>query len=122
MRLVTPLSCDLKPDITKPTSRKIVVSADMDPDIDPVESISQFFSKPSNHDPHTSRLQTQTRFITPLICDIEPDITKPTSRKIVVSDDLGPDLSAGLDSGGVIARVFPGPFILNSSCHDLKKN
>ena len=29
-------------------------------------------------------------------------LTKPTYRKIVVSSDLAPDPSAGLDSGGVI--------------------
>ena len=58
----------------------------------------------------------------PLSFDLEPNITKPTSRKIVVSSDLGPDPSAGLDSGGVIAQGFRGPFLLNSSCHDFEKN
>ena len=115
MRFVTSLSCYIEPDITKPTSRKIFVSAYLDPDLDPDQTITRVFSKPSNHDPHTSRLQT---FVTPLSCDLEPDITKPTSRKIVVSSDLGPDMSAGLDSIGVIARVFHGPFLLNSSSHD----
>ena len=42
-------------------------------------------------------------------------------EKIVVSDDLGPDLLAGVDSGGVFVWVLPEPFILNSSCHDFKK-
>ena len=32
----------------------------------------------------TSRLWNQTRFVTPISCDPEPDITKPTSRKIAV--------------------------------------
>ena len=35
--------------------------------------------------------------------------TKPTYRNIVVSSDLDPDLSAGIDSGGVIAQGFRGP-------------
>ena len=106
-RFVTPLSCDIGPDITNTTSRKMVVSADLDP----VYGIAQVFRKPSNHDPHKSRLLTQTRFVTPLSYELEPDITKPTSRNIVFSDDLYPDMSAGLDSGGVIARVFRGPFL-----------
>ena len=120
-RFVTPLSCDLEPEITKPTSRKIVVSADLAPDLDPVQGITRFFSEPSNIEPHTSRLLTQTRFVTPLSCDLEPDITKPTSRKIVVSSDLNPDLSASVDSGGVIDWVFHGIFLLNSSCHYFEK-
>ena len=61
------------------------------------------------------------RFVTPLSIDLDPEITKPTSRKIFVSADLVPDLSAVLYYGGVIDRVFCGPFILKSSCHDLKK-
>ena len=48
-------------------------------------------------------------------------LTKPISRKIVVSSDLAPDLSAGLDSDGVIAQGFRGPFLLNSSFHDFEK-
>ena len=62
------------------------------------------------------------RFVKTLSCDLEPDINKPTSRKIVVSADLGTDMSAGIDSGGVIARVFRGTFLLNSSCHDFEKD
>ena len=84
----------------------------MDPDLDPVQAITQVFSEPYNHDPHTIRLKTQTQFVTPLSCDLEPDITKPTSRNIFVSADLGTDLLASLNSGGVIARVFRGPFEL----------
>ena len=61
------------------------------------------------------------RLFTPLICDLEPDITKPTSRKIFVSYDLSPDTSSGLDSEGVIDQGFRGPFIINSSCHDFDK-
>ena len=48
-------------------------------------------------------------------------LTNPTSKKTVASSDLAPDLSAGIDSGGVIAHGFRGPFILNSSCHDFEK-
>ena len=44
--------------------------------------IAPGFRGTSNHDPHISRLRTQTRFFTPLSCDLEPDITKPTPRKI----------------------------------------
>ena len=56
------------------------------------------------------------RLKTPLSCDLEPYITNPTSRNIVVSNDMYPDLSAGLDSGKVIARVFREPFLFHSSC------
>ena len=48
------------------------------------------------------------QFFTPLSYDLEPDITKPTSRKIVVSSDLAPDPSASLDSEGVISQIFRG--------------
>ena len=86
--------------LTKPTSRKIVISSDLAPDssagLDYDGVISQGFRGTSNHDPHISRLWTQTRFFTHLSCDIEPDITKPTSRKIFVSSDLALDLSAPL--------------------------
>ena len=78
--------------LSKVTSQKIFVSADLDPDIDPVQEIAQVFSKSSNVDPHISRLRTQTQFVTPLSFDIEPDTTKPTSRKIFVSADLAPDI------------------------------
>ena len=47
-RFVTILSCDLKPDITKPASSKIVVSADLYPDLDPIHGIDRVFGKPSN--------------------------------------------------------------------------
>ena len=71
--------------------------------IDPVQVVTRFFSEPSNLDPHTVHLRTQMRFITTLSCDLEPNINKPTSRKIVVSADLYPDLSPGLNSGWVIS-------------------
>ena len=48
-------------------------------------------------------------------------LTKPTSRKTVVSSDLDPDPSAGIDSGRVIDQVFLGPFLLNSSSCDFEK-
>ena len=86
--------------LTKPTSSNIVVSSDMGNDpaacINYGGSIAQVFRGPSNHDPHISRLRTNSRFFTPLICDAEPDITKPTPRKIFVSSDLAPDRSASL--------------------------
>ena len=132
-RFLTPVSCDLEPDISLPVSdlsiskvnhQNIFASADLDPDmdpyLDPVQSIARVFRKTSNHDPHTSRLQTQTRFFTPLCCDIETEITNPTSRKIVVSSDLDPDPSSGLDSKGVIDQGFRGPFLPNISCHDFE--
>ena len=103
----------------KVTYQKILVSADID--LDPIQAIAQVFSKPSNREHHTSGFRTQTRFFKPLSCDIEHDITKPTFRKIVVSSDLGPDPSAGLDSVGLIDQGFRGPFLLSSSCHDFEK-
>ena len=105
--------------LTKPTSSKIVVSSEMAPDpsagIDSGGVITQGLRGSSNHDPHISRLQTQTRFFTPLSCDLEPEITKPTPRKIVVSYDLALDPSASIGSGGVITQGFRGPFLINSS-------
>ena len=71
--------------ISKVNSQEIIVSYDMDTNIDPVHGIAQVFSEPSNLYPQTSRLQTQTRFVIPIIFDLELDITKPTSRNIVVS-------------------------------------
>ena len=52
--------------LSKVTYQKIFVSADLAPDIDPVQGIYRVFSKPSNLDPHTSRFRTQTRFVTPI--------------------------------------------------------
>ena len=66
------------------------VSYDLAPDIDPFQVITWIFSEPSNLDPKAPRLQTQTRFVTPLSCDLQPDITKPTSRKIFVSAETKP--------------------------------
>ena len=97
----------------KPTSRKTVASSDLAPDpsydLNSVMVITPGFRGPPNHDPHISRLRTQTRFFTPLIYDLEPDITKPTPRKIFASSDLAPDPSFGIDSGWVIAQGFLGP-------------
>ena len=102
-------------------SREIVVSSDMAPVLDPVQAIDPVFSETSE-------------FFTPLQYDLEPEINKPTSRKIdvssnlspdpssniatrkiVVSSDLDPDLLAGLDFTGVIPQGFSEPFLLNSS-------
>ena len=71
----------------------------MDPDLDPVQGIDRVFSESSNIEPRTSRLRTQMRFVTPLSFDLKHDITKPTSRKIIVSADLNSDLSDILYSG-----------------------
>ena len=79
--------------LSKVNSQKIFVSADIDPDLYPFQGTTRFLSKLSNLDPQTSRLQTQTRFFTPLSCVLEPDITKPTSRKIVVSAKTKPSKS-----------------------------
>ena len=89
--------------------------------LDSRRAIALGFRGLSNHDPHISHLWTQTRFFILLSCDIEPDITKPTPRKIVVLFDLAPDPSSSLGSRGVIAQGFRGPFLLNSSCHDFEK-
>ena len=40
------------------TSQNIFISADLAPDLDLVQGIAHFFVKPSNIDPHISRLQT----------------------------------------------------------------
>ena len=77
----------------KVTSQKILVSADLAPDPDHFQGINQVFSEPFNLDPQTSRLQTQTRFVIPIIFDLELDITKPTSRNIVVSAETKPSKS-----------------------------
>ena len=54
---------------------------------------------PSGIYPHRSRLQTQTRFLKSLSCDLEPDTTMPTYRNIFVLSYLDPYLSAGIDTG-----------------------
>ena len=117
------VSSNLPPDPSADlASREIVVSSDLAPDLDPVQAITPVFSETS-------------KFFTPLQCDLEPEINKPTSkkidvssnlspdpssdlasRKIVISSDLDPDPSAGLDFTGVIAQGFSEPFLLNSSC------
>ena len=90
--------------LTKPTSRNIFASSDLATDLssglDYGVAITPGFRGPSNHDPHISHLRTQTRFFTPLSCDLEPDITKPTPRKIFASSDMAPDPSASFNSGG----------------------
>ena len=69
----------------KVTSQNIFVSYDLAPDLDIFQEINKLFSEPYNIYTQTPHLQTQTRFVTPLSCDLKPDITKPTSRKIFVS-------------------------------------
>ena len=74
--------------LTNPTSMKIVVyydkATDTSASLDSEGVIAQGFCGTSNNDLHISRLRTQTRLFTPLICDIEHDITKPNPRKIFV--------------------------------------
>ena len=92
--------------LSKVTSH-IFFSADMDPDLLAgfynFQGIGQVFFEPSNIDHHTSRLRTQTRFITSLSCDLKPDINKPISREILVSYDLALDMSASIYSGREIS-------------------
>ena len=123
------VSSNLPPDPSADlASRDIVVSSDLAPDLDPVQAISPVFSETS-------------KFFTPLQCDLEPKINKPTSRKIdvsynlspdpssdlasrkiIVSSDLYPDPSAGLGFTRVIAQVFNEPFLLNSSSSIVSKS
>ena len=56
------------------------VTFQKNPDIDPVQEIAPVFSE-------------TFKFFTPLQCDLEPEINKPTSRKIFVSYNLSPDPS-----------------------------
>ena len=71
--------------LSKITYYNIFVSSDLYPDIDTLQGITSVFSKPSNIDPQTSRLQTQTQFFTPLSCDLETDTTEPKSRKRTIT-------------------------------------
>ena len=111
--------------LSKYTSLKIFILADLDPDVSagiyPGWQIAWVFREPSNLDPHTSRLQTKTQFITSLSCDFKSDITKPNYRKIFVSAGMAPNLSAIIDYFQVIIWVFREPFILNRSCHNFGK-
>ena len=91
--------------LSKVTPQNIFVSSDVDPDLDPVQAITWIFNYSPNLDPHTSRLQTQSKFITPLSCDIKPDITNTNSQKIFVSADLDPDI----DPVQAITWVFSKP-------------
>ena len=112
--------------LSKDTPRNIFVLADLYPDIsaglDPGWEITQFFCELYNIDTHISHLQTQTWFVASLSFDPEPDITKPTSRKIIVSSDIYPDLSSGIDYGRVISRVFHETFLLDSFFFIILKN
>ena len=67
--------------LSKVTYQNIFVSSDLAPDLDPFQGINRAFSKPYNIDPKISHFQTKKRFVTPLSCDLEPDITKPTFSK-----------------------------------------
>ena len=107
-KFFTPIQCDIEPKINKPTSKKIVissnlppgpsaniasreivVSSDLDPDLDPVQAIAPVFSETS-------------KFFTPIQCDLEPEINKPNSRKIDVSSNLSPDPSSDLASRKIV--------------------
>ena len=80
--------------LSKATSRNISFSDDLAPDlsagIGTFQGIARVFCETSNLDPHTSHLWTQTMFVTYPSCDLEPNITKPTYIKIVVSADMVP--------------------------------
>ena len=78
--------------LSKVIYQNILVSSDMSPYIDTFQVIAQVFSETYNIDPHTSRLKNKVRLITPLSCDLKPDITKSTSSNIVFSADLAPDI------------------------------
>ena len=106
--------------LSKVNPQNIFVLSDLNPDLYPFQGITWVFSKPSNHDPHTSRLWTQKRFVTPLSWDLKPDITKPTSKKFFIWYDLDHDLSASNNSGWVFSVVFREPLLLSSSWHDFE--
>ena len=80
----------------KYTSQKILVSDDLNPNLDPVQAITWVFSETS-------------KYFTPLQCDLEPEINKPTSRKIVVSSNLAPDPSASLASRKIFVSYDLAP-------------
>ena len=79
--------------LSKATPQKIFVSANLDPDLDPFQGTTRVFIEISNLNPQTSHLQTQTRFVTPISCDLKHEITKPTSRKIFISTKTEPSKS-----------------------------
>ena len=84
-------------DLNKGTSQKIVVSDDLNPDLDPVQAIARVFSE-------TSKLFTTLQF------DIEPEINKPTSsRNIVVSSNMSPDPSSDLASRKIVVSSDLAP-------------
>ena len=75
-----------------PTSKKVVVYADMAPDLsddlDPGRVTARFFRETSDINPHTSHIQTKTWFASSISFDLEPDITISTSWNIAVLADL----------------------------------
>ena len=73
------------------TNQNIFVSSDLAPDIDPFQGITRLFSEHSNLGPQTSFLQNQTRFVTTLSCDLEPEITKSVSRKTKITQSTSED-------------------------------
>ena len=81
--------------LSKVTSQKIFVSDDLNPDLDPIQEIAWVFSETS-------------KFFKPLQCDLEPEIdleteiNKTTSRKIFVSSNLSPGLSAHRSSRKIV--------------------
>ena len=68
------------------------VALDLSAGLDPVQAITWVLCEHSNIDPHTAHLWTQTGLVTSFSCDLEPDMTKPTPRKTVVSADPAPDI------------------------------
>ena len=61
--------------LSKVTFQNILVSSELAPDIDPFQGITRVFSEPSNLDPKTSRLQTETWFSHPSF--VTSNLTSP---------------------------------------------
>ena len=85
-------------DLNKVTSQKHFVSDDLDTDLDPVQAIAPVFGETS-------------KFFTPLQCDLETEINKPTYRKIFVSSNMSPDTSEDLASRKIFvsSNMYPDP-------------
>ena len=101
--------------LTKSTSKKTVASSDLDPDqsygLDSGGVIAQDFRGPSTHHRDQTilrkfKLQMQPQEVP--VSDLSI-LTKPTYKNTVASSYLAPDMSSGIDSGGVITQGFRGP-------------
>ena len=113
--------------LTNPTSRKTVASSDLDndpsPGLDSVWVISQGFRGPSSHQWNQTILQNFKLQMQPQALHVSDFsiLPKPAFRKTVASYDMAHDPSASLDFGGLIAKDFRGPFLINTSYHDFEK-